>query len=71
MDYNKKPKTFTEQVELLEERGLIIEDKEKAISRLANISYYRLSAYMIPFKKITTINNKNYSLYVYHLDTML
>lgn len=60
MDYNKKPKTFTEQVELLEERGLIIEDKEKAISRLANISYYRLSAYMIPFKKITTINNKNY-----------
>ena len=59
MDYNKQPKTFTQQVELLEERGLIIENKQKAISRLANISYYRLSAYMIPFKKITTINGKN------------
>lgn len=59
MDYNKQPKTFTQQVELLEERGLIIEDKQKAISRLANISYYRLSAYMIPFKKIITINGKN------------
>lgn len=59
MDYNKEPKTFAEQVELLEERGLIIEDKQKAISRLANISYYRLSAYMIPFKKIITINGKD------------
>lgn len=59
MDYNKQPNTFTQQVELLEERGLIIEDRQKAISRLANISYYRLSAYMIPFKKITTINGRN------------
>ena len=49
--YNKPPLTYTEQIELLKNRGLQFADENKAIQRLANISYYRLSAYMLPFKK--------------------
>lgn len=42
--YNKPPLTYTEQIELLKNRGLQFADENKAIQRLANISYYRLSA---------------------------
>ncbi len=52
--YNKPPLTYRQQVELLKSRGLIFESAEqeaKAEMRLMTISYYRLSGYMIPFKK--------------------
>ena len=49
--YNKPPLTYDQQIELLLNRGLIIDDVEKAKKTLADISYYRLSAYMLPFKK--------------------
>lgn len=49
--YNKPPLTYKEQVKLLESRGLIFPDKQRAERQLANISYYRLSAYMLPFKQ--------------------
>lgn len=45
--YNKPPLNYSEQVKLLESRGLIIGNKKKAERLLANISYYRLSAYML------------------------
>ncbi len=48
--YNKPPLTFQQQVELLKSRGLEITDEQRAIRHLTNISYYRLSAYMLPFK---------------------
>jgi abortive infection bacteriophage resistance protein len=48
IEYTKTPKTIEEQVELLEERGLLINDKEKASKVLANISYNRLSNYWYP-----------------------
>jgi abortive infection bacteriophage resistance protein len=48
--YRKKPLSITEQVELLRGRGLIIPDQAKAEHYLSNISYYRLSAYTIPFQ---------------------
>lgn len=47
--YKKKPLTYTDQVKLLEGRGLIIEDVKRAERYLSEISYYRLSAYYIPF----------------------
>lgn len=50
-EYTKPPKTYQEQVELLKSRGLIIEDEERAERHLSGISYYRLSAYMLPYKK--------------------
>lgn len=46
--YNKPALTFEEQLSRLEERGLIIENKEKALHILQNISYYRLSGYWYP-----------------------
>ena len=35
---------------MLRSRGLIIDDVERAKKHLSNVSYYRLSAYMLPFK---------------------
>jgi abortive infection bacteriophage resistance protein len=46
--YTKAPKTFEEQVELLERRGLFIPNKERAAGILARISYNRLSNYWYP-----------------------
>ncbi len=48
-DYNKEPKEFSSQVDLLEERGLIIKNKIKVENILKNISYNRLSTYWHPF----------------------
>lgn len=49
--YTKKPLHITEQVKLLKGRGLDIPDSDRTARHLTNISYYRMSAYMIPFKK--------------------
>jgi len=43
--YNKHPKSFEDQVDLLKARGLIIENDERAIKILTYISYNRLSNY--------------------------
>lgn len=51
MLYNKPPLSIADQVTLLESRGLIIDNHNRAEHYLANISYYRLSAYMLPFKE--------------------
>ncbi|MBC7426907.1 MAG: Abi family protein [Bacteroidia bacterium] len=50
--YEKKPLTFDEQLLLISKRGLIIEDHEKAINSLKHISYYRLSAFYVPYQKL-------------------
>lgn len=49
--YSKPSLTVTQQVKLLESRGLVVTDKKRVIRHLSNISYYRLSAYMLPYKK--------------------
>ena len=46
--YNKPALTFEEQLSQLEGRGLTIENKDKALHILQNISYYRLSGYWYP-----------------------
>lgn len=51
MKYEKPPLTYQQQIELLKSRGLVFDDESKAESQLSNVSYYRLSAYMLPFKK--------------------
>lgn len=46
------PKTYTspsDLVRLLQSRGMVIEDTDKAQNYLQHIGYYRLSAYMYPF----------------------
>ena len=46
----KKATTIEEQIGLLEERGLIIPDKEKAKEILMDIGFYRLGFYAFPFE---------------------
>lgn len=50
-NFGKEYKTSQELVSLLESRGLLINDKQKAQRYLENIGYYRLSAYMHPLLK--------------------
>lgn len=67
----KKPKTLDEQVDLLEERGMIIEDRDTAKFILGNVNYYRFSAYWLNFKndddtfKENTSFNNIYSIYTF------
>jgi abortive infection bacteriophage resistance protein len=50
MCYTKAALTFEQQLHLLKERHLVVPDDERALRWLKNISYYRLSAYFLPFK---------------------
>ena len=43
--------TLDEQVEKLKNRGLVINDEEKAKEVLLDIGYYRFGAYLFPFEK--------------------
>ena len=49
--YSKPPKTFAEQVSILESRGMAVADRRFAEELLQETGYYRLSAYMLPFKQ--------------------
>lgn len=51
-DFCKKVTTYSEQLDLLKSRGLIITDEERVIRYLKQISYYRLSAYFLPFQSV-------------------
>lgn len=52
--YNKPPLTYDQQIALLKSRGLKISNEERTKQHLANISYYRLSAYMRPYKQVNS-----------------
>lgn len=43
--------TIDEQINLLESRGLLIKNKEKAQEILLDVGYYRLGFYLFPFEK--------------------
>jgi abortive infection bacteriophage resistance protein len=43
--FDKKATSILEQIDILKQRGLIIEDETNAIHKLSNISYYRLGEY--------------------------
>lgn len=49
--FHKAPLSYQDQLENWKKRGLNVEDEPRAIRYLSNISYYRLSAYAIPFQK--------------------
>lgn len=51
MKYDEQPLTYQAQIDLLKSRGVVFADEAKAKYQLANVSYFRLSAYMFPFKK--------------------
>jgi len=45
MSYNKPPRTYEEQLAILESRGLVVVDRATALHRLGHHNYYRISAY--------------------------
>lgn len=47
----KPSKTFEQQIEILKNRGLIINDYKEAVFMLSNVNYYRFTAYLLPYKK--------------------
>lgn len=49
--YSKPFLSLDKQLQLLQDRGMKITDKAKALSYLQRIGYYRLSAYWHPFRK--------------------
>ena len=52
MSKEVKPfKTIEEQIAILEDRGLLIDDKKEAQQILSNLNYYRLSAYTLTLRK--------------------
>lgn len=50
MRYFKPALTFDQQLDLLRQRGLTVRDPARALRWLQSVSYYRLSAYCLPFK---------------------
>lgn len=50
MRFNKSPKTFDEQIDLLQSRGMVIDDRKTAHHYLSHLNYYRLTAYWLPFE---------------------
>lgn len=48
--YSKPALTFDQQLELIRSRGMAVEDEAEARRVLATVGYYRLSAYMYPFR---------------------
>ncbi len=51
MKFTKPPKTFDEQVALLESRGMEIGDSSRAKRYFSHLNYYRLAAYWLPFEE--------------------
>ena len=56
--FEKGALTFSQQIELLESRGMVFDDKAKAERYLSNISYYRLSAYWFTFLEHPSTDHK-------------
>jgi abortive infection bacteriophage resistance protein len=57
--YDKEHKSFDEQLEILNTRGLIISNDEYVLTKLQHINYYRLSAYFLPLQYKKNSANKN------------
>ncbi len=51
MQFTKPPLLFDAQVDRLVERGMEINDRERARRYLAHLNYYRLAAYWLPFEQ--------------------
>ena len=57
MVYSRPWKSFPEQLELLQSRGMVVTDEAAALDYLARVGYYRLSAYWYPFRKFELEQN--------------
>lgn len=51
MKYFKEPLTTSQIIDVLKERGLLIEDEEKACRYLEHVSYFRFASYLRPMEQ--------------------
>lgn len=59
----KKATTIEKQIQLLKERGMVIQDEEKAREVLLDIGFYRLGFYSFPFEKtFPSLKNRDHRL---------
>ena len=49
--YTKPALTIEQQADRLIERGLVVSNRSELEQFLSNVSYYRLTAYLFPFKE--------------------
>ena len=57
-------KSYADQLSLLEQRGLYIGDRSKAIDYLDRIGYYRLSGYWYPFRQVESSTQKKLDQFI-------
>ncbi len=50
MEFNKPPLSLDEQIDLLIQRGLVIEDRDHARHYLGHLNYFRLRGFWVPFE---------------------
>lgn len=50
-DEVKAYRTYDQQVDLLARRGMEVGDRNRAVSVLRHVNYYRLSGYWYPFRQ--------------------
>ena len=50
MEYTKSAKSITDIISMLQSRGLIISDTDKAMDFLSKVSYFRFAAYLRPLE---------------------
>ena len=48
--FNKPPTTYAQQLALLMQRGMCVDDADRAAFYLQHLNYYRLGAYWLPFE---------------------
>ena len=59
MPYEKPHLSFESQLQLLMDRGLLVDDHERAKFHLSIIGYYRLSAYLYPFRLLKPVEQRS------------
>lgn len=67
----KEARTIEEQLQILEKRGLIIENRDRAIEILRNVNYYTLTGYLFPFEQGEVYQkgtSMNLAIKLYHFD---
>lgn len=57
--YARPWKSFDEQLELLKQRGMVVDDNSLVKHHLMNIGYYRLSAYWFPFRQFEMVQGSS------------
>lgn len=51
IQFSKPPRSFSDQVQILQSHGISIPDPKKAEFYLSQLNYYRLAAYCLPFEQ--------------------